>query len=425
MRSDGGLGVERLVAALDGLAAERPCCAAGHGAARPHRAAGRRPGPDRRRARPHRPPCRADRGAEARRAAVDGLLAARAHPAVHVRRSRAGPGRAGAGALARPGRRPTPPEPSPPSSRRDRPIAADRALALAADQGIDLAAIDRALTDFATTHSPADTERLVQAYLDRLDADGPEPDPTEGRTLHRGHPPRRAGHRPLRPRPGRRGEGPHRPGVLHHRRAHRRRHPQPRPAARRRASCSGPTPPWPPAPRPAGAGSARTSAIKVDLEDLVDPARAPGTAEAGFGAVLSAARARWAACDADLTRIVLDPDGLPLDVGRTHASRPRLAPQSRRTPRRRLRVRRLRRPHLVVRGPPPDLLGPRRRDLAWRTPGLLCERHHTRARAASAGGHADVHRTRRVTDQPPERQRRRMARDGFAPVYSRSHARRS
>ncbi|NEK59520.1 DUF222 domain-containing protein, partial [Geodermatophilus sabuli] len=37
----------------------------------------------------------------------------------------------------------------------------------------------------------------------------------------------------------------------------------------------------------------------------------------GFGATLSAARARWLACDATLTRLVLDPDGLPLDVGRT------------------------------------------------------------------------------------------------------------
>ncbi|WP_345772027.1 DUF222 domain-containing protein, partial [Geodermatophilus sabuli] len=37
----------------------------------------------------------------------------------------------------------------------------------------------------------------------------------------------------------------------------------------------------------------------------------------GFGATLSAARARWLACDATLTRLVLNPDGLPLNVGRT------------------------------------------------------------------------------------------------------------
>jgi Domain of unknown function (DUF222)/HNH endonuclease len=58
-------------------------------------------------------------------------------------------------------------------------------------------------------------------------------------------------------------------------------------------------------------------AVTVDLADLLDTATGTGTARLGFGATLSAARARWAACDADLTRLVLDPDGLPLDVGRT------------------------------------------------------------------------------------------------------------
>jgi hypothetical protein len=58
-------------------------------------------------------------------------------------------------------------------------------------------------------------------------------------------------------------------------------------------------------------------AVKVDLEDLLDPSVGPAAAEAGFGATLSAARARWVACDADLTRIVLGPEGQPLDLGRT------------------------------------------------------------------------------------------------------------
>ena len=58
--------------------------------------------------------------------------------------------------------------------------------------------------------------------------------------------------------------------------------------------------------------------VTVDVEDLVDPATGPEAARTGFGATLSAARARWIACDSMVTRIVLDPDGLPLDVGRTH-----------------------------------------------------------------------------------------------------------
>ncbi|MPQ98958.1 DUF222 domain-containing protein [Modestobacter sp. I12A-02628] len=58
--------------------------------------------------------------------------------------------------------------------------------------------------------------------------------------------------------------------------------------------------------------------VTIDLDDLVEPTTGHGAARTGFGAVISAARARWLACDAQITRIVLSPDGLPLDVGRTH-----------------------------------------------------------------------------------------------------------
>jgi hypothetical protein len=56
--------------------------------------------------------------------------------------------------------------------------------------------------------------------------------------------------------------------------------------------------------------------VTIDIEDLLDPGSGPGAGETGFGAVISAAAARWIACDAEITRMVLDPDGLPLDVGR-------------------------------------------------------------------------------------------------------------
>jgi len=58
--------------------------------------------------------------------------------------------------------------------------------------------------------------------------------------------------------------------------------------------------------------------VTIDVEDLVDPATGHGAARTGFGATLSAARARWVACDSTVTRVVLGPDGLPLDVGRAH-----------------------------------------------------------------------------------------------------------
>jgi hypothetical protein len=57
--------------------------------------------------------------------------------------------------------------------------------------------------------------------------------------------------------------------------------------------------------------------VTVPAEDLLAADARPGAASTGFGQVLSAARARGLACDATLTRVLLDPDGLPLDVGRT------------------------------------------------------------------------------------------------------------
>jgi hypothetical protein len=54
-------------------------------------------------------------------------------------------------------------------------------------------------------------------------------------------------------------------------------------------------------------------AVRIDLDDL---ASGEGTATTGFGAVISAARARWLACDGRISRVVFGPDGVPLDVGR-------------------------------------------------------------------------------------------------------------
>jgi hypothetical protein len=56
--------------------------------------------------------------------------------------------------------------------------------------------------------------------------------------------------------------------------------------------------------------------VTLGIDDLLDPSAGPGAARTGFGATLSAAKARWLACDATISRIVLGPDGLPLDVGR-------------------------------------------------------------------------------------------------------------
>ena len=57
--------------------------------------------------------------------------------------------------------------------------------------------------------------------------------------------------------------------------------------------------------------------VTIDVEDLADTTTTgPGAGETGFGARISAARARWLACDASISRMVMGPGGLPLDVGR-------------------------------------------------------------------------------------------------------------
>ncbi|WP_369257330.1 HNH endonuclease signature motif containing protein [Geodermatophilus amargosae] len=62
-------------------------------------------------------------------------------------------------------------------------------------------------------------------------------------------------------------------------------------------------------------------AARIDLDDpddLDDPATGRNAATLGSGAVLSAARARWPACDGTVSRVVVGPDGVPLDLGREH-----------------------------------------------------------------------------------------------------------
>src|SRR4051794_11007517 len=56
-------------------------------------------------------------------------------------------------------------------------------LSAAADQGVELAEVDGVLAETAATRQHVQLGRVVGHYLARLDPDGPEPDPTEGRSL--------------------------------------------------------------------------------------------------------------------------------------------------------------------------------------------------------------------------------------------------
>ncbi|WP_448613300.1 DUF222 domain-containing protein [Modestobacter sp. URMC 112] len=189
-------------------------------------------------------------------------------------------------------------------------------LAAAAEQDVDLAEIDQALALVAATQPHDTLKQTVERYQATLDPDGPEPDPTEGRRLSiaKHADGSISGRFDLDVVGGEKLQAALESTVQAAR---------PEGDTRTRAQqladalvqlCD----------NQLGAGNLpflRTVKPHVVLtlpaEDLLDTSDGPGAATTGFDQTLSAARARWLTCDAQVTRIVLDPDGLPLDVGRT------------------------------------------------------------------------------------------------------------
>ncbi|MGY2079830.1 DUF222 domain-containing protein [Modestobacter sp. SYSU DS0657] len=189
--------------------------------------------------------------------------------------------------------------------------------AQAAEQGTDLAAFDSAWADVAREAPHASLGVAVRAFEEALDPDGPEPDPTEGRrlTIAEHADGSVTGRFDLDAVGGEKLQAAVESIVQANR---------PKGDTRTRAQqnadalvqlCD----------NQLAAGQLPTLrtvkphvVLGVDLEDVVDPATGPGAATTGFGAVISAARARWIACDASVSRIVMGPDGTPLDLGRDH-----------------------------------------------------------------------------------------------------------
>ncbi|KQS73644.1 HNH endonuclease signature motif containing protein [Modestobacter sp. Leaf380] len=189
-------------------------------------------------------------------------------------------------------------------------------IAAAEEQGVDLHAFDEAWTEVARTLPHAKLGTAVQAFRHALDPDGPEPDPTERRrlTITRHDDGSGSGRFDLD------AVGPEKVAAVIESMVQADR---PQGDTRNRAQQQGDAlVQW--ADNTLAAGSLpflRTVkphvVVTVDLADLVDPSTGHDTSTTGFGARLSAARARWVACDSAVTRIVMGPEGLPLDVGRT------------------------------------------------------------------------------------------------------------
>ena len=188
----------------------------------------------------------------------------------------------------------------------------DRARA----QDVDLTVITDALISIATSQPHRALQAAVGTYLARLDPDGAEPDPTEERSLTLAQHPdgswtlggaldavggdRVATTLEAIAAAGR-GEGDTRTRA--------QRHADALVQLCDLALSSGALP------------ILRTVkphvVVTINDRDLADPAPGHGTATTGTGAAISAARARWIACDSTVARVVMGPDSVPLDVGRT------------------------------------------------------------------------------------------------------------
>ncbi|WP_176450011.1 DUF222 domain-containing protein [Geodermatophilus saharensis] len=188
--------------------------------------------------------------------------------------------------------------------------------AAVAAAGVDLGEVDGVLTGVAVEQEHAAQVAVVRRYAQALDPDGPEPDPTEGRSLtlsrHGDGSLSFRGHRDAVG--GEKLQAALEPFVQHDRPAG-----DERTRAQRQGDALVQL-----ADNALAAGSLPTLrtvkphvAVRVGLDDLADPSPGAGAASMGFGAVISAARARWLACDGAISRVVSGPDGVPLDLGRS------------------------------------------------------------------------------------------------------------
>jgi len=202
------------------------------------------------------------------------------------------------------------------------PVAREENRAAAAAAEVDLAAVDQVLAATAATRPMKELAQVVHHYLAHLDPDGTEPDPTDGRrfSMTRHADGSLSGRFDLDAVGGEKVQAAveslvqaNRPqGDL------RNRSQQQADALVQLADNA------------LAAGNLpflRTAkpqvVVTIDHEDLMDPHPGHGAASTGFGAQISAARARMLACDGRVTRIVFGPDRQVLEMGREQRLFPR------------------------------------------------------------------------------------------------------
>jgi hypothetical protein len=196
------------------------------------------------------------------------------------------------------------------------PVAAEQNLSRATALDVDLAGADRVLAETAAGASHQVLARTVHHYLSRLDPDGREPDPTEGRSLTLAK--RADGTLDLHGRLDTVGGEKLTTALEAIVQADR-----PKGDLRTRAQQLADALVQLADNQLAGGDLPMLRTVKpavgvvITLDDLADPAPGPGAGTTGLGAALSAERARWLACDGTIARIVMGPDGQPFDLGRT------------------------------------------------------------------------------------------------------------
>jgi hypothetical protein len=196
------------------------------------------------------------------------------------------------------------------------PVTSPPNLAAAAEQDIDLAAVAAVFAEVAATRPHADLVAVVHRYLAGLDPDGAEPDPTETRSLSivKHADGSITGRFDLDPVGGERLQSVIEAFVQKDRPAGDTR--------TRAQQLADALVQWADVTLATGAAPKLRSfkpqvLVTIPHTDLIDPATGPAAGQMGFGAAISAARARWLACDGNLTRIVIGPHSQPLDYGRT------------------------------------------------------------------------------------------------------------